>query len=196
MLLELIPQILITMKDKTKEQLNKKLAEIQSLFGGEPVYSKFSIIEKICLFISRWKYRLTRGLYLDIKYFIQRHTRGYDDLDKWNAAWYIARKSIPVLTAMRNSFKGTSLRWHREDRFGNIIELTHDEVFPNNEAPIALTENEWCEIIDDIIYAFKFVIDQDELALNEFDLKEYEKSKLRHKRGLKLFSIYIMSLWD
>lgn len=180
------------------DKLNKKLLEINSLWGnGEPVYSKYRPIELFCLFISRWKYRLTEGLYLDLKYFYQRHTRGYDDLDKWNAAWYIARKAIPVLTAMRNSFKGTSIRWHREDRFGNIIELSHDEVFTDNEAPIALTENEWCEVIDDIIFAFKFVLDQDEESTyTNFNQKVYEKNKARHKRGLKLFSIYFMNLWD
>jgi len=179
------------------DKVNKKLAEIRSLWGdGEPVYSRFRPLELFCLFLSKWKYNLTKGIFYKLKYFYQRHTRGYDDLDKWNAAWYIARKAIPVLTAMRNSFKGTSLRWHREDRHGNIIELTHDEVFAESE-PIALTENEWCEIIDDIIYAFKFVLDEDDVNnFSSFSQEEYEKNKKKHKRGLKLFSIYLMSLWD
>jgi len=179
------------------DKVNKKLAEIRSLWGdGEPVYSRFRPLELFCLFLSKWKYNLTKGLFYKLKYFYQRHTRGYDDLDKWNAAWYIARKAIPVLTAMRNNFKGTSLRWHREDRHGNIIELTHDEVFAESE-PIALTENEWCEIIDDIIYAFKFVLDEDDVNnFSSFSQEEYEKNKKKHKRGLKLFSIYLMSLWD
>ena len=179
------------------DKVNKKLAEIRSLWGdGKPVYSRFRPLELFCLFLSKWKYNLTKGIFYKLKYFYQRHTRGYDDLDKWNAAWYIARKAIPVLTAMRNSFKGTSLRWHREDRHGNIIELTHDEVFAESE-PIALTENEWCEIIDDIIYAFKFVLDEDDVNnFSSFSQEEYEKNKKKHKRGLKLFSIYLMSLWD
>jgi len=179
------------------DNVNKKLAELKSLWGdGDPVYSRYRSIELFCLFLSRWKYRLTSRLYYNIKYFFQRHIRGYDDLDKWNAAWYIARKAIPVLTAMRNNFKGTSLRWHREDRHGNIIELTQDEVLSESE-PIALTENEWCEIIDDIIYAFKFVLDEDDVNnLSSLNQEDYEKNKKRHKRGLRLFSIYLMSLWD
>jgi len=177
--------------------IEKKIAEIKSQFNcGGHVYSKYRPIEELFLFFSRWKYKLTSGLYFKTKYFIQRLYRGYDDLDKWNAAWYIARKAIPVLTAMRNSFHGTSLRWHREDRFGNIIELTHEEVFADSE-PVTLTEDEWCEVIDDIIYAFKFILDQDDVdSQYSFNLEEYEDNKKRHKRGLKLFSIYYMNLWD
>lgn len=161
------------------------------------VYSKYRPIEKICLFLSRWKYRLTEGLYFKIKYFIQRHTRGYDDLDKWNAAWFIARKAIPVLTAMRNSFHGTSVRWHREDRFGNIIELTKDEVFVDGEFPLSLNEDEWRSVLDDIIFAFQYTLNLDNEDAYEGIKKELTESGLkRHKRGLKLFSIYYMNLWD
>lgn len=179
-------------------KINVRLAEIKSLWGnGEPVYSRIRCIEKFCIFLSSWRYRLTEGLYFKIKYFIQRHTRGFDDLDKWNAAWYIARKSIPVLTAMRNNFHGTSIRWHTEDRFGNIVELTHDEVFTDDEIPIALSEDEWRSVLDEIIYAFQFILDQDNADRFEtFNAHEYEKNKKRHKRGLKLFSIYFMNLWD
>jgi len=182
-----------------KEKINKKILEIMSRFGGEPVYSNIRWIENTLLFLSRWKYKLTEGLFFNIKYFLQRHTRGFDDLDKWNAAWYISRKAIPVLTAMRNSFKGTSIRWHREDRFGNIIELSSDEVYPSDglEAPICLTENEWSDVLDDIIFAFKFVLDEDEeTTYTNFSQEVYEEKRKRHKRGLKLFSIYFMNLWD
>ena len=164
---------------------------------SDPVYSKYRPIEEICLFVSRWKYKLTEGLYYKVKYLIQRQIRGYDDLDKWNAAWYIARKAIPVLTAMRNSFHGTSIKWHREDRFGNIIELTKDEVFVDEGTPPAFTEDEWRAILDDIIYAFKFTLDNDSEELYEkYSQEKYEENYKRHKRGLKLFSIYYMNLWD
>lgn len=181
----------------TKE-VHKKIAELKSLWGdGGPVYSKYRPIELFCLFISRWHYRLTKGLYYKVKYFFQRHTRGFDDLDKWNAAWYIARKAIPVLTAMRNSFHGTSIKWHREDRFGNITELTREEVFHDDEIPPAFTENEWCEIIDDIIFAFQYTLDLDlTYPENNFSEDIQLKREKRFKRGMKLFSIYYQNLWD
>jgi hypothetical protein len=177
--------------------IDKKIAEIMSSFGcGDPVYSKIRWIENICLFISRWKYKLTEGLYFKLKYFLQRHTRGFDDLDKWNAAWYIARKTIPVLTAMKNEFKSTSIKWHREDRFNEIIELDRNEIFyDKNEHPAAFTEDEWRTILDDIIYAFQFILDNDAID-KEFNEEEYNKNYKRYKRGIKLFSIYFMNLWD
>lgn len=175
--------------------IENKIAEIKSQFNcGDPVYSKYRPLEELCLFISKWKYALTSGLYFKTKYFIQRFYRGYDDLDKWNAAWYIARKAIPVLTAMRDSFHGTSLRWHREDRFGNIIELTHEEVFAESE-PVTLTEEEWRGIINEIIFSFQFILDQDNPGI-EYNEDDYKKRHTKHKRGLKLFSIYYMNLWD
>lgn len=177
-------------------KVEKKLAEMKSYWGmGDPVYSKNKYVESICLFISRWKYRLTEGLYYKIKYFLQRHIRGYDDLDKWNAAWYIARKSIPVLNAMRNNFVGTSLKWHREDRFGEIVELTKEEVYGSGEEPVSFTEDEWRQILDDIIFAFQFTLDQD-IPEKEFNEDKYNRRYKKYKRGLKLFSIYYGNLWD
>lgn len=182
----------------SKVKINKKVAELMSWYGssfGDPVYSKYRPIEEICLFISRWYYRLTTGAYFKIKYFLQRTFRGYDDLDKWNAGWYIARKAIPVLKAFREKFYGTSLKWHREDRFGNIVELTKDEVFINGEEPISLSEEEWRGVIDDIIFTFQFTLDQDEPD-NKFNEDEFNARYKRYKRGLKLFSIYYGNLWD
>jgi len=180
------------------KKIQKKIAELMSEYNhpfSDPVYSKYRPIENLCLFLSKCKYKLTEGLFFKIKYFIQRKTRGYDDLDKWNAAWYIARKAIPVLKEMRNAFQGTSIKWHREDRFGDIIELTRDEVFVDKEVPPAFTEEEWGAILDDIIYAFQFILDNDAID-REFNEEEYNKNFKRHKRGLKLFSIYYMNLWD
>lgn len=182
---------------KDDKKINKRISEIMSRFGGDPVYSNIKWIENTCLFFSRWKYKLTGGLYFKLKYFIQRQIRGYDDLDKWNAAWFIARKAIPVLTAMRNSFKGTSVKWHREDRFGNIIELSKEEVFVDDGAPESLSEDEWRSILDDIIYAFQYTLDLDcGDAFDNYSQEKYENGLKRQKRGLKLFSIYYMNLWD
>lgn len=184
------------------KKIEKKIAELMSEYGcpfGDPVYSKYRPIEKLCLFLSRWYYKLTSGLFYKTKYFIQRRTRGYDDLDKWNVAWYIARKAIPVLKDMKENVIGTSIKWHREDRFGNITELTRDEVFTDvehpDDHPAAFTLDEWQAILDDIIFAFQYVLDQDIYEL-EYDRAKHEANYKRHKRGLKLFSIYYMNLWD
>lgn len=178
--------------EKVRKQINKRIKIIMSRFLDEPVYSNNKFIENFCLFFSRSFYRISNFKF-KIKYLYQRLTRGFDDLDKWNAAWFIARKSVPVLKAMRDGFHGTSVQWHREDRFGNIVELTREEVFAENP-PYSFSEDEWRAVLDDIIFAFQFILDED--TRTEFNEIQYNCELKRHKRGLKLFSIYYMNLWD
>jgi len=185
---------------RSEQEIELQVKRIMGKWYDEPVFSKHKCIEAAYLFFWKWYYRLTSGVYYKCKYAWQRLFRGYDDLDKWNAAWYIARKAVPVLTAMRNSFHGTSIKWHREDRFGNIELLTTDEVYagskePTYTGPAAFTENEWCAILDDIIFAFQWQIDFDTHDGTVSD-KEYKQGDARQKRGLQLFSIYYRSLWD
>jgi hypothetical protein len=178
------------------EEAEKQIKRIMGRYFDEPVYSKNKYVEAAYLLFWRYYYKLTSGLYFKCKYFVQRLFRGYDDLDKWNAAWYIARKAVPVLKAMRENFHGTSIKWHREDRFGNIVRLTHDEVFGDkNEEPNAFTEDEWRAVLDDIIFAFQWQIDFDspDGSVNDREFKAGDK---RQSRGLKLFSIYYRNLWD
>ena len=191
---------LLSRSMKSKQEIELQVKRIMGKWYDEPVFSKNKCMEAIYLFYWGWYYKLTSGLYYKCKYFWQRLSRGYDDLDKWNAAWYIARKAIPVLTAMRNSFHGTSIKLHREDRFGAIELLTIDEVYagckePTYAGPSAFTENEWCAILDDIIFAFQWQINSD----SRFDAvsdKELKQGELRQKRGLQLFAIYYKNLWD
>jgi len=178
--------------------IERKLKEMKSRWmAGEPVYSKNKHIESFCLFVSRWHYKLTTKLYYDIKYFFQRLFRGYDDLDKWNAAWYISRKAIPVLQAWRNSrMMGTSIKRHYINRHGEIVEYKDEDLRNNNnEIPDAFSEEEWKMIIDDIIFAFQWQIDFDspDGSVNDRELKAGDK---RQSRGLELFSIYYRNLWD
>jgi len=179
---------------KPSSEVDKKIAEMKSYFGiGEPVYSKNRAVEVFCIFLSKWYYRLTKGLYFKTKYFLQKLFRGYDDLDKWNVAWYIARKSIPILLAWRNGkIMGTAIRKHIENRHGEVIELSDKEL---KGEPEALSQEQWLSVIDDIIFAFQFVIDEDNIDLN-YTEDNYKQRYKRHKKGLKLFSIYFTSLWD
>jgi hypothetical protein len=185
---------------KSQQEIELQVKRIMGKWCDEPVFSNNKCIEAIYLFFWRWYYKCTSSLYYKCKYAWQRLFREYDDLDKWNAAWYIARKAVPVLTAMRNSFQGTSLKLHREDRFGVIELLTTDEVYagskqPDYKGPAAFTENEWCAILDDIIFAFQWQTDSDNFDKPMSD-KALKQGDARQKRGLQLFSIYYKSLWD
>ena len=181
---------------KCEQKIELRVKRIMGKWFSEPVYSDNKYIEAIYLFFWRYYYKLTSGLYFKCKYFVQRLFRGYDDLDKWNAAWYIARKAVPVLKAMRDGFHGTSIKWHREDRFGNIEELSYDEVFADkNEEPNSFTEDEWRAVLDDIIFAFKWQINLDSPD-NTVDKNDFKKGEARQKRGLRFFAIYYKNLWD
>lgn len=178
------------------KNIDKKVAELMSRFGGPHVYSKNKYIESFCLFISRWYYKLTKGLYFDLKFLLQKIFRGYSDLDKWNAAWFISRKAVTILKAWREcELHSTSIIRHREDRFGNIIELKEEEIYRDDMIPAAFTVEEWEKIIDEIIYAFEFVL-HDDIFVEEFSEDKYKENYKRHKRGMKLLSIYFFSLWD
>jgi len=191
---------LLSRSMKSEQEIELQIKRIMGKWYDEPVFSKNKCIEAVYLFFWKWYYRFTSRYYGNCKYFMQRLFRGYDDLDTWNAAWYIARRAIPVLKAMRNRFHGTSIKWHREDRLGNLEILTVDEVYagskePGYEGPNAFTEDEWRAILDDIIFAFQWQIDLDTYhdTRDEQDFKAGEK---RQKRGLQLFSLYYKNLWD
>jgi len=129
-------------------------------------------------------------LFKKVKYFFQEHVNGYNETDPWNMAWYIARKALPPLKHMRNNFHGTSIRYHKDEKDGKdgtVVELNNVVPGPDSES---LTEQEWRDVLDDIIFAFEYQLKKD-------DLDYYNKKDMqRQKRGLKLFSIYYNNLWD
>ena len=140
-----------------------------------------------------WFEKLINWYVLDflkrIKYFIQEHVNGYNETDPWNVAWYIARKALPPLKHMRNNFHGTSIRHHKNEKDDTVTELTG--VFPGPDVE-TLTEQEWRDVLDDIIFAFEYQIKSDHIDFDPDDKKALQ----RQKRGLKLFSIYYDNLWD
>lgn len=187
-------------KSKVKKDIDKQIYRILGKYMDCPFYSKNKHLE--ALYFLFWKYFYkAKALPYTIKYFFQRVIKGYDDLDKWNIAWYIARRITPILKEYRSGkINSTGILRHREDRFGNIIELTDKELYAESESkdwqgPNAFTLEEWKEIIDDIIFAFQWQIDFDSID-GTVDEKEFKKGNNRQKRGLKLFSIYFNSLWD
>lgn len=187
-------------KDRLKKDFEKPIYRLLGKYLDEPAFSDYKAIENLYFLFWRCYYKIL-GLPHKIKFFLQRVFRGFDDLDKWNAAWYIARKAAPVLRAWRNGkMNSSSVKWHREDRHGNIYELTQDEVYAGSDkkewtGPSAFTLEEWQAILDDIIFAFQWQIDFDSVDGTVSD-KEFKEGSKRQKRGLKLFSIYFNSLWD
>jgi len=98
-----------------------------------------------------------------IKHFYQRLTRGFDDSETWNLDFEISKFILPRL-----------------ERFKEIS-LTH---------PTELTEKEWDDILDKMIYSFYM-----NTVINDLKIPEYQKVYDKIEDGFKLFSKYFWNLW-
>lgn len=54
-------------------------------------------------------------------------------------------------------------------------------------------EKEWDEILDKMIYSFKYVIERDKYY---FDYNTEKERIEKYKEGMNLFAEYFMDLWD
>ncbi len=103
------------------------------------------------------------------KYWWQRRTRGWDDSVTWNLDKTIAEFAIPRLK-----------------RFKEITQTC-----PND-----LTEEEWNEILDKMIYGFQRLNDEFDLLLLEEDQETINTNTKKMNEGLRLFGEYLPGLWD
>jgi len=171
-------------KQNAEQQIREKIRDMMERHNIKVV--------RIPWWETLW-YRHVAPLISNIKYYVQEHVRGYSDLDCWNVAWYIARKSVPPLQKMRDGFMGTPVRRHVENRHGEIIELKN--VVYGNEADI-LNEQQWRDVLDDMIFAFEWPLRQDNPDFDHENSQYVTDGCKRQKRGLILFSIYYNDLWD
>lgn len=102
------------------------------------------------------------------KFLYQRWTRGFDDSELWSFDITISEYILPRLI-----------------RFKDIC-YSH----PSN-----LTMEEWTDILEDMIFAFEFVIDKQDMFGMAKD-EEYIKNFHRYERGLRAFADNFRSLWD
>lgn len=93
----------------------------------------------------------------------QRRTRGFDDSETWSMDQTL---SIHILPRLK--------------RFKQV----------NNGTPYGLTEEQWNEILDKMIYSFEFASNEDKYFYSH---KQWEYDKF--KEGIKLFAKYFSALW-
>ena len=98
-----------------------------------------------------------------IRFFFQRLWRGWDDSDTWSLDMTIAKFVLPRLI-----------------RFKELEFIT-----PSND----LKEEEWNEILDKMIVAFKYYTSDDQFRFNIQDFPEVEE-------GMILFSKHFNELWN
>lgn len=178
-----------------------------------------TFFENIGYCLSRyWNY--PGDLCTEIKWFVQRGTRGYSDSDVWCVGEFVSKVLPPMLKQLKETKHGIpSNMFNKEDSFdkhGNAIEDVD-----------MLAEKRWDEILNNIIWTFEtsnkiihrdWIYIEDERkrtkqskffeGLNESNKKsklfkdcgDYyimsKKENERYKKGWKLFEKHFYSLWD
>jgi hypothetical protein len=171
---------------------------------------------------QRW-YEDTR---LYVRSWYQRRTKGYADAETWNLSFTMAEWVLPRLKHLRNNLHGVPANLEKGyDSIGHCVS-PEDVEKQKPEDRYDLTIEEWESKLDKMIYAFEFVVNEDEI-LNKcypedykwgFTTKECEDTDLavevvwndkrepdytyykecaaKHEEGMKLFALYYRHLWD
>lgn len=101
----------------------------------------------------------------------RRYKKGAGCCDVFNADYYLAKKILPVLKEYRRQ---------------------NDYSYPSE-----LTQKEWKQILDDMIWAFQYKVDGEEpVNVNgKLDVKASIELEKRAQRGYELFGKYFRNLW-
>ena len=160
------------------------------------------------------------GIIRKIKWFLQKvfrkdHT---SDHELWSLDYYLAKIILPKLKRFkamgRNGYPGNFISKKEEALNMGYTEGEIDKAINKGDLVIGGPEK-WEESLDEMIFAFDFIVSADDTTQEEafykrYNLKnpyskedyrncDYDLLKEYHKRadaGLTLFSRYFNSLWD
>ena len=134
----------------------------------------------------------------EIKYSIQRAIRGYSISDLWSLDYAIARKVLPMLKAFR-----------KMERAGIPTNMFEDPMNDHSDEDFKKAEKKFNDILDKMIYAFTFILYEDDKKYSKYLGLEYEEGSdwrykegsheaayEKHNEGLKLFGEHFRCLWD
>jgi hypothetical protein len=116
-------------------------------------------------------------IFREIKWFFQRITKGYSDVDLWNLDDHLAKIILPRLKAYK--------KMNRAGVPGPLC-------LPNQtDDDFKKAQKQWEDILDSMILAFETIVKDD------FETcEEYKKNQIIIEKGLADFSKYFQSLWD
>lgn len=131
--------------------------------------------ERIYLPIYRFfKWRVWYPLRYNLKYWLQRHLRGWATDEAWNLSNHICKRFIKPLKHMRANQHGY---------------------------PYRIGMRRWKLILDQIIWSFEYHMNNRELDCYDLKTKtcDYERMKkelARCQKGFELFGKHFTHLWD
>ena len=152
-----------------------------------------------------------RDPYWEVKYFIQRGFRGWSDRDAWCPHAYIAKATYEMLIKVRNCHYGVpntvTVKYQNIDSY-SCCDCTSGYTCD----ALDIADNEWCNILDNIIYTFKLAHDitngMNDKEIMLYDEKGLSESMQKHWtmltkeetekfwKGFDLFKEYFFSLYD
>lgn len=166
------------------------------------------------------------NLRLAVKSWWQRRTKGYANSECWNLEYSTAEWILPRLKHFRNNLHSIPPNLERgNDNIGHSVEPELIEK-QNPEDRFDLTLDEWKSKLDKMIYAFEFILTEDDIIgkcypadynwgfttkpcedrsdCREFVWKDsrnpdytyYNECQKRYEEGIKLFALYYRHLWD
>lgn len=100
----------------------------------------------------------------------QKLTRGFSDADAWNLDHTIAEFVLPRLKVFRQRLFG----------------------FPGH----SITEKEWEEILDKMIFSMQAIVDEWDFTKAEMTMEEQKKHWEKIRDGLELFGKWFRDLWE
>lgn len=138
-----------------------------------------NIFKRIRFFFREFKFKA--------KHYYQKFLYGTSDYELWNLNNTIAKLILPKLRKFRNAkLMGTPVCLHLDENGGMSF----------------LTVEEWRNVLDEIIFAFDFTLNEEryikscETSDFSYDWESIKKLNERREKGLKLFALYYNDLWD
>ncbi len=147
--------------------------------------------------------------YYDIRYFVkskyQKVIYGYEFRDAYNLSNALAEWVLPRIRHLRNNFQG--------------VPIKKDDLM-TDQGQGAYTSDEWRAILDSVIFAFEFILEEDDYLIQAypkdhkfefhcekdgkivFDQKvtpnynNYNAALEKYNKGIELFKIHLRNLWD
>lgn len=175
----------------------------------ERVLDKIPVIRRL-----RWIHFYYRDFKFAVGSWWQRRTKGYADVECWNLASTTSEWILPRLKYLRNNLNSCPPNLEIDD--------------PNlkvDDANSFLTGEQWEDRLDKMIYAFEFVLKEDEITEKCFpedfkwgfslgpadekgtkellfkdkrkpDYTYFNECLKKHEEGMKFFALYFRHLWD
>lgn len=135
----------------------------------------------------------------EIKYAIQRITRGYSDRDIWNIDLWFEKTVIPMLKQLRKTKHGYPICFEEVEEWNNVMD-TMIHYFQEMNPDTCSLKNEYEEAMYNLFEANYTESESirkaitDKYTARQKEIDEYcEKNK---NKAFNLFSKWFRSLWD